>query len=221
MGNWGPEGEVICHRWQAGSPCSQPLPPASQGRACPQKVGTKLSGIWNGSPEDSATETRTHAAERGVCRGALGGAGSAAPAVTCGGQGPWTCPTGPLGGGPGDRHQLNMQWSRLRRRSLRGSESHIPKGYVSPGQRPFGRVPGEEGRETFQLGGLKFPRNSALAGVAQWIERGPANRKVALLIPSGLMPGLWARSPVGGVQEATNVALPLFLPPFPSLKVNK
>ena len=36
----------------------------------------------------------------------------------------------------------------------------------------------------------------SLAGVAQWIEHQPANRKV--------MPGLWARSLVGGVQEATD-----------------
>ena len=40
----------------------------------------------------------------------------------------------------------------------------------------------------------------ALAGVAQWIEHGPANQRVACLIPSpGYMPGLWARSSVGGV----------------------
>ena len=41
-------------------------------------------------------------------------------------------------------------------------------------------------------------------GVAQWVERQPANRKVAISIPpSGHKPGLWARSPVGGVREAT------------------
>ena len=41
----------------------------------------------------------------------------------------------------------------------------------------------------------------ALAGVAQWIERLPANQRVACLIPSGLKtePGLWASFPVGGV----------------------
>ena len=40
----------------------------------------------------------------------------------------------------------------------------------------------------------------ALAGVAQWIECQPANQKVTGLIPSlGPMPGLWARSLVGGV----------------------
>ena len=34
----------------------------------------------------------------------------------------------------------------------------------------------------------------ALAGVAQWIEQSQL----------GHMPGLWARSPTGGMQEATN-----------------
>ena len=39
----------------------------------------------------------------------------------------------------------------------------------------------------------------ALAGIAQWIEHGPANQRVASSIPSlGHMPGLQARSPVGG-----------------------
>ena len=36
---------------------------------------------------------------------------------------------------------------------------------------------------------------------------------------SGHRPGLRARSPAGGVQEATNVFLPLFFPPF-ALKIN-
>ena len=45
---------------------------------------------------------------------------------------------------------------------------------------------------------------SALAGVAQWIECQPANQGVASLFPSlGHKPGLQARSPVGGMQEAT------------------
>ena len=40
----------------------------------------------------------------------------------------------------------------------------------------------------------------ALAGVAQWIEQWTAKQKVAGSIPSQQhMPGLWARSPVGGV----------------------
>ena len=44
----------------------------------------------------------------------------------------------------------------------------------------------------------------ALAGVAQWIEHQPANHWVTGLIPGlGHMFGLWARSPVGGTQEAT------------------
>ena len=39
----------------------------------------------------------------------------------------------------------------------------------------------------------------ALAGVAQWIELRPANQRIATSIPSlGHIPGLWARSPVGG-----------------------
>ena len=38
---------------------------------------------------------------------------------------------------------------------------------------------------------------SALAGTAQWIERGPANQRVAGLIPSeGTCLGCGARSPV-------------------------
>ena len=45
----------------------------------------------------------------------------------------------------------------------------------------------------------------AWAGVAQWIECQPVNQKVAGLIPSqGTCLGLQARSPSGGVQEATN-----------------
>ena len=44
----------------------------------------------------------------------------------------------------------------------------------------------------------------ALAGVAQWIECQPANQRVPSSIPSqGTCLGFWARSPVGGVQEAT------------------
>ena len=43
----------------------------------------------------------------------------------------------------------------------------------------------------------------ALSGVAQWIERWPAGQRVTGSIPSlWHTPGLWARSPVGGVQEA-------------------
>ena len=50
---------------------------------------------------------------------------------------------------------------------------------------------------------------SALAGVAQWIECRPENQKVADSIPNQSplqapvgMPGLPARSPVGGAREA-------------------
>ena len=64
----------------------------------------------------------------------------------------------------------------------------------------------------------------ALAGVAQWIEHQPANQRVASSSPSqgtclGCRPG-----PQWGVRERqphTDVSLPLFLPIFPFLKVNK
>ena len=52
-------------------------------------------------------------------------------------------------------------------------------------------------------GSKKIP-NATLAGVAQWTACQPLNQRVTGLIPSlGHMPGLWARSPVGGTQEAT------------------
>ena len=59
----------------------------------------------------------------------------------------------------------------------------------------------------------------ALAGVAQWIERQPANQRVASSNPSqgtclGCRPG-----PQFGVHEKQpriDVSLPLFHPPFPS-----
>ena len=73
--------------------------------------------------------------------------------------------------------------------------------------------------------------SSVLAGVAQWIEHQPADQKVASDSQSGHMPGLWARSPVGGVREATNQRIsctlmflsPCLLLPLPiSLKkINK
>ena len=45
---------------------------------------------------------------------------------------------------------------------------------------------------------------TAVAGVARWIECQPANQRVASSITqSGHMPGLQARSLVGGAQEAT------------------
>ena len=60
----------------------------------------------------------------------------------------------------------------------------------------------------------------ALAGVAQWIECLPVNQRVVSSIPSqgtclGCGPG-----PQQGVcerQSHTDVSLPLFPPPFPSL----
>ena len=59
--------------------------------------------------------------------------------------------------------------------------------------------------------------SQALTGVAQWIERGPANQRVTSSIPSqgtclGCGPGS-ARE----WQPHIDIALPLFLPPFPSL----
>ena len=63
---------------------------------------------------------------------------------------------------------------------------------------------------------------SALTGVAQWIERRPANQRVASLIPSqGHMPGLRTRSPVGALERQPHIDVSLFLPPFVSLKMNK
>ena len=65
---------------------------------------------------------------------------------------------------------------------------------------------------------------SALAGVAQWSDCQPANQWVTSSIPSlGHTPELRARSPVGGTWETTTQwhFLPLFLSPFPSLKINK
>ena len=60
----------------------------------------------------------------------------------------------------------------------------------------------------------------ALAGGAQWNERGPVSQRVTGLIPSqgtclGCGPG-----PQLGAHERqphTDVSLPLFLPPLPSL----
>ena len=60
----------------------------------------------------------------------------------------------------------------------------------------------------------------SLAGVAQWIELGLANQRVAGSIPSrgarlGCRPGPQLRTHEG--QPHTDVSLPLFLFPFPSL----
>ena len=63
-------------------------------------------------------------------------------------------------------------------------------------------------------------KESALAGVAQWIECQPVNQRVTGSIPSlGHMPGLQARSTVEGVRKATHIDVSL--PPFSSLKINK
>ena len=60
---------------------------------------------------------------------------------------------------------------------------------------------------------------SALAGVAQRIACRPANQRVAGLIPTRHMPGLWARSPVG---NHTPMFLSLtFSLPSPLSKINK
>ena len=64
--------------------------------------------------------------------------------------------------------------------------------------------------------GVELKKNLfTLAGVAQWIEHEPADRRVAGSISCQGTTGLQARSPVGGVQEAThhiNVSPRLFLP---------
>ena len=58
----------------------------------------------------------------------------------------------------------------------------------------------------------------ALAGVAQWIELGPANQSCWFDSQSGHMPGLQARSPVGVHERQPSVFLSL--PPL-CLKINK
>ena len=61
----------------------------------------------------------------------------------------------------------------------------------------------------------------ALAGVTQWIECRPANRKGTGLIPGqGTCPGCGPGSQLGtrGRQLHIGIFLPLFLPPFPSLQ---
>ena len=76
--------------------------------------------------------------------------------------------------------------------------------------------------ETFKLINVN---SVTLAGMAQWIECLTASQRVSGSIPSqGTYLGcVWARSPVGGAQEATThyVSLPFFLLPFPYLKINK
>ena len=61
---------------------------------------------------------------------------------------------------------------------------------------------------------------AAMPGVAQWIEHQPANQEVIWFDSQlGHMPGLWARSLVGGMCEATfhsHILLSLSVS-FPSL----
>ena len=72
-------------------------------------------------------------------------------------------------------------------------------------------------------------QQAALAGVAQWTECWPVNYMVNGSIPNGSIPSqgtcLGCRPPprrrVCERQPRIDVSLPLFLPPFPSVKVNK
>ena len=67
---------------------------------------------------------------------------------------------------------------------------------------------------TFHVKGL------SLAGVVQWIERGPSNQRVTSLIPSQGTFLVCRPGPQRGVcerQPHIDVSLPLFLLPFPSL----
>ena len=80
------------------------------------------------------------------------------------------------------------------------------------------------------FGGGKRIQKCALVGVAQWIERQPANQRVAGLIPSQ---GTWdcvdqgcGPGPHLGMcerQAHSDVSVPLFLPPSPFFKdkINK
>ena len=57
----------------------------------------------------------------------------------------------------------------------------------------------------------------ALAGVAQWIERRPANQRVASSIPSqGTCLGCGPSAQLGAceMQQHIDVSLPLLLPPL-------
>ena len=72
---------------------------------------------------------------------------------------------------------------------------HFVKGNTLIGHNPRARRGGKR---------LTTERLDALAGVAQWTERRPANQRAISSIPSqGHMPGLQARSPVGVTPEAT------------------
>ena len=71
---------------------------------------------------------------------------------------------------------------------------------------------------------MRVKTKNALAGMAQWIECQAAKQRVAGSI-TGLrhMPGLWAgpQKWVCNRQPYIHVSLPLFLPSFLSLKINK
>ena len=64
----------------------------------------------------------------------------------------------------------------------------------------------------------------ALVGVAQWTECRPENQRVVSSIPSqgtglGCRPG--PQLVAHERQPHIDIFLPLFLPPFPSLKINQ
>ena len=65
---------------------------------------------------------------------------------------------------------------------------------------------------------MKNKHMVALAGVAQCLERGPANQRVASSIPGQGMSLGWGPGPQEGACEGKhiNVPFPLFLPPWPS-----
>ena len=65
----------------------------------------------------------------------------------------------------------------------------------------------------------KKKKKSSLAGVAQWMERWPANQRVAGLIPSQGTCLDWGPGPQLGAREGQpyiDVSLPVFLLPFPT-----
>ena len=61
---------------------------------------------------------------------------------------------------------------------------------------------------------LKFYKNAALAGVAPWIECGPADQRATFRV----IPGLPARSPVGVCKRQSQWCFP---PSLPLWKINK
>ena len=71
--------------------------------------------------------------------------------------------------------------------------------------------------------GLLWEKNIfSLAGVAQWIENQTENQRVASSIPSKGTYLCYGPGPQWGVFERQPyIDVSLFLPPFPSLKINK